>query len=185
MFDLGQAATSSVMHGSTDHVGEEVIMRLPMSIVLLVLLVMPAFGDDVPFAAPPSPPPGHSDDAYSGSLGDIMGLTQLRHIKLWYAGKNGNWDLANYELGQIKDTFDKAAMFYRDIPIEYIVSVEKPLIALHDATKAKDSVKFVQDFADLTAACNGCHKAAQVGFITVQTPTSSPFSDQKFEPVLK
>jgi hypothetical protein len=159
--------------------------QLHVAIALVVLMATPAFGDDTPFATPPLPPPGHSDDVYSGSLGDIMELVQLRHIKLWYAAKNNNWDLANYELGQIKDTFSKAAMFYRDIPIDYIISVEKSLVALNEASRSKDNLKFARGFVDLTAACNGCHQAAKLGFITIETPTSSPFNDQKFGPIPK
>ena len=41
-------------------------------------------------------------EAYVPALGDIMSATQLRHIKLWFAGKLQNWDLASYELRQIR-----------------------------------------------------------------------------------
>ena len=33
-------------------------------------------------------------DTYRPPLGDIMGKIQLRHIKLWFAGKLANWELA-------------------------------------------------------------------------------------------
>ena len=32
-----------------------------------------------------------------GTLANIMATVQLRHIKLWFAGKAKNWDLVNYE----------------------------------------------------------------------------------------
>ncbi len=157
-------------------------MRLPLGIIFAVVAVMPVLGDEVPFASPPPARSGAANDTNYSSLGDIMGLVQLRHIKLWYAGRNKNWQLVNYELTQIKDTFDKAAMLYMNIPVKYIASVEKPLLALHEAAEAKDVTKFAQGFADLQAACNTCHQAAQVGFIVIRTPTSSPFSDQNFVP---
>lgn len=156
-----------------------------LSGVLAIATARPALGEDVPFAAPLPPNPAQSSDSYVASLGDIMGTTQWRHIKLWYAIKSKNWELLNYELGQLRDSFDKAAMLYRNIPIEYIVAVQQPLIALRDAIKAKDAAKFERGFADLTNACNLCHRAAQVGFIVIQTPTSSPFSNQKFLPAQK
>jgi hypothetical protein len=31
-------------------------------------------------------------------LGDIMNAVQTRHMKLWFAGKAFNWELATYEL---------------------------------------------------------------------------------------
>jgi hypothetical protein len=42
-------------------------------------------------ASIPSPP-----DAYVPGLGEIMTLQQMRHVKLWFAGEAGNWDLATY-----------------------------------------------------------------------------------------
>ena len=35
-----------------------------------------------------------------------MALQQLRHIKLWFAGRAGNWPLADYEIDELKDGFD-------------------------------------------------------------------------------
>ncbi len=114
-------------------------MRLQLSLALAIATVVPAFGNDVPFAAPPPQHPGQASETYSGSLGDIMISTQLRHIKLWYAGKAANWGLVKYELQQMKDAFDKAAVLYRNIPIEYVIAVEKPLIALYEDADAKST----------------------------------------------
>ena len=110
---------------------------------------------------------------------------QLRHFKLSYAGKLGNWELASYELGQIGDSLLNAARLYQNIPVEKINMVEQPLMDLSSAIKAKDGARFASAFADLTAACNSCHEAAHVGFITIQVPTASPFSNQSFMPKRK
>lgn len=55
-------------------------------------------------------------DTYRPPLGDIMGAIQLRHIKLWFAGKLGNWELTTYEVGEIKASLENAAYLYRGIP---------------------------------------------------------------------
>jgi hypothetical protein len=60
--------------------------------------------------------------------------------------------------------------------------IEQPLMALSDAIKSKDGPGFTRTFAALTVACNNCHAAAKVGFIAIQVPTASPFSDQSFSP---
>jgi hypothetical protein len=56
------------------------------------------------------------------------------------------------------------------------------MMALSDAIKSKDGPRFTRAFADLTRACNSCHAAARVSFITIQVPTASPFTDQSFSP---
>ncbi|MGP8232813.1 MAG: hypothetical protein ACLQL2_09135 [Methylovirgula sp.] len=147
----------------------------------MVGAVLPARGDDVPFAqpAPSTSPHGPSDTV---ALSDIMQLTQLRHMKLWYAGKAKNWPLANYELVQLRDTFSKAAMLYLNIPVEYIAAVSEPLTTLGDAVTAKDARAFGKGYKALEAACNACHQAAGISFIVIQTPAVSAFPDQKFTP---
>ncbi len=119
--------------------------RLPLSIAFALVAVLPALGEDVPFAAPPP-----QSSTYLASLGDIMGKIQLRHIKLWYAIKSKNWDLSDYELAQLRNSFESAVVLYRNIPVEYIVSVDKPLIALQFAVKSKDGAQLERGFADLT-----------------------------------
>lgn len=122
------------------------------------------------------------DNAYAPSLGDIMGQTQLRHIKLWFAGKLQNWDLATYEADQIKQSLETAATLYQAIPAEDVTNTADPIRAIRAAIEAKDSAKFATAFSDLTAACNACHQHIGRGFIVIQVPTASPFSDQSFAP---
>src|ERR1700709_766904 len=42
-------------------------------------------------------------EPYQPGLGEFMTATQLRHAKLWFAGKMNNWDLAAYEIDEIKE----------------------------------------------------------------------------------
>ncbi len=149
--------------------------RLLMIVVAIAAAMLPAAADDtVPYAWRP-PKLG---ETYVPGLGDIMQAIQWRHIKLSYAGKLGNWGLAGYELSQMLESIGNAARLYESIPIEKIEMVDQPLIALSEAIKAKSGPRFTRAFADLTETCNSCHAAAQVGFITIQVPTASPFSDQ-------
>lgn len=158
--------------------GANVMKQTSMIGLAIAVAVLPAFAQEpVPYAYRPS-----AGETYVPTLGDIMGATQLRHFKLWYAGKLKNWDLAAYELRQIEDSFYNAARLYQNIPIEKIKMIDEPLIALDGAVKAKDSARFGSAFANLTAACNACHEAARVAFITIQIPTASPFSNQSFMP---
>jgi len=120
--------------------------------------------------------------APAAALSDIMEKIQAQHIKLWYAMKFKNWGLINYEIAQLEDSFNNAAVLYQNIPIEYIVAADKPLIPLQDAVKAKVASKLEAGFRDLTAACNSSHRAAEVGFISIKTPTFYPYTDQEILP---
>ena len=52
-------------------------------------------------------PAANAQDSPAGpGLGEIMTLQQLRHIKLWFAGRAGNWPLADYEIDKLKGGFD-------------------------------------------------------------------------------
>jgi len=144
---------------------------------LAAAAIAPSRADDVPFAEP-----YQKIGASPGGLADLMAMTQWRHIKIWYAIRAKNWDLLNYELGKLTDTFERAAMLYQNIPVEFIEGAVKPLTAMREAIAAKNSARFEAGFADLTAACNACHRGAQIGFVTIQTPTALPFSDQQFLP---
>lgn len=115
-------------------------------------------------------------------LGDIMGATQLRHFKLWYAGAQKNWPLANYELGQIKESFQDAMTYYPGLPVADMSIMAKPAAEIDAAIKAKDGGRFAKAFGELTRACNSCHQAQGVGFIVIKVPTASPFSNQVFTP---
>ena len=121
-------------------------------------------------------------EIYRPPLGDIMGTIQARHIKLWLAGKLENWDLAIYEVGEIRASLENAAGLYRGIPAELVTNTADPIQAIRHALEAKDGTKFVKAYGDLTAACHTCHSGIGRGFIVIRVPTISPFTDQSFAP---
>jgi hypothetical protein len=45
-----------------------------------------------------SGPPDVSVERYVPRPGDIMAALQVRHLKLYFAGRAQNWDLADFEL---------------------------------------------------------------------------------------
>src|SRR5208283_2396950 len=109
----------------------------------------------------------------SPKAADIMGQTQWRHFKLWFAGSLGNWELANYEVGQIGDSFDTAAKLnpmIGNVPFAQLLGSESapPLADIGKAIAARNGKDFVKAFERLTAACNTCHAAANVGFIKIR-----------------
>jgi hypothetical protein len=152
--------------------------NIALGAALTLMTTVGALGGDVPFAAPTGPHPGQVDTSLMVSLGDIMSVTQLRHIKLWYAGQSGNWELVSYVDDQINESLRRAALLYTNIPVEYIVAASAALNGMRDAVASKSTENFVRSYSELTLACNSCHLAGHVGFIRIQTPTSSPFGDE-------
>ncbi|MGO9431779.1 hypothetical protein [Rhodoblastus sp.] len=123
-------------------------------------------------------------------LADIMGETQLRHLKLSFAGSVKNWDLADYEVAQIDKSFRRAAQLYptfENVPVARLIAeISEPVLAeVKKSIKDRDRDAFLRSFDKLTTACNSCHQEAKLGFIRMQVPTASPFSNQVFPPAQK
>ncbi|MBV9564750.1 MAG: hypothetical protein JOY90_30535 [Bradyrhizobium sp.] len=121
-------------------------------------------------------------EPYVPRLGDIMDGIQIRHIKLWYAGKAGNWDLAGFELHQLKTSLVEAALLYSGIPVTSVTTLSAPLQSVDDAIVAKDAKRFEKAYGELTAGCNSCHATMQRSFIAIRPPIDQPFGDQAFAP---
>jgi hypothetical protein len=51
-------------------------------------------------------------EPYEPGLGEFMTAIQLRHAKLWFAGKSKNWGLAAYETDEIKEGLENAARLH-------------------------------------------------------------------------
>ena len=126
-------------------------------------------------------------EPYAPGLGEFMTATQLRHAKLWFAGKENNWDLAAYEIDEIAEGLEDAEKQFPThdgIPVADMIkaNIDPAVEELRKAAGAKSSTKFVIAFDKLTNACNTCHAGANKQFIRIQRPISSPLSNQKFAP---
>jgi hypothetical protein len=123
-----------------------------------------------------------AQEQYVPRLGDIMNAIQSRHMKLWFAGKGRNWELAAYELRQLESGLMEAATLYSGIPATNMTRMTEPAKSVADAIEAKDSRRFAKAVSEFTDGCNACHQSIGRGFIVVRVPTESPFSDQVFSP---
>ena len=89
-----------------------------------------------------SAPLAVAQQTYVPALGDIMAAIQWRHIKLWFAGKRENWELATYELEHIRTSLEEAATFCHGIPADYVGATVEPIKAINAAIEAKDGARF-------------------------------------------
>jgi cytochrome c556 len=125
-------------------------------------------------------PAPQDKEAYRPGLGEIMALQQMRHIKLWFAGHDGNWPLADYEIGELKEGFDDVTeQLGGDIVEQHVGG---PLADLQKAVDGKNSAAFTAAFDSLSAGCNACHHTLDHPFIVIQRPMVLPYSNQVFTP---
>lgn len=123
---------------------------------------------------------------YAPRLVEIMSAAQLQHLKLWFAGKSKNWDLAAYELRQLTDSLAQAAVFYPGIPVSNVTTMKDPLLSIADAIDAGDSRRFAASMRALTDGCNACHTSLERSFIAIGLPTDQrPPANQIFTPIGK
>ena len=118
-----------------------------------------------------------------------MALQQMRHAKLWLAAQAGNWDLAHYEFGELREGFADVARLHptqKDVPVPIDQAIEtivkEPLQKVGEAIAKKDRRAFDEAFDTLTEGCNSCHQATNHGFNVVQRPKANPFPNQNFAP---
>lgn len=93
---------------------------------------------------------------------------------LFYAGIDGNWDLAAYEIKETEEAMDtiKVTRPKRKADLESFLDAHKG--PLSDAIKAKDVNKFKTAFNNSVKACNSCHAKAEMKFIKWQLPAQRP-----------
>jgi hypothetical protein len=124
---------------------------------------------------------------YLPSISDLMIATiQPRHVRLWRAGQDRNWEFAAYELGNLHGAFDRLGHAHpvtQNISFpDMIASVtEQPFKELKSAIQSKDATAFTKAYADLTEACNSCHQALNHGVVEIVVPDRTSASDLKID----
>jgi len=125
--------------------------------------------------------PAHSQPSVRAEPTESSGLMiaiQLRHTKLWFAAKFGNWKLAIYEFDLMENALDQVMRLSSGGTPD---ALAKQASSLRASIEAKDFGEFTKGFTALTRACNRCHRATGHEFINVGVPAYSPFPDQIFD----
>jgi hypothetical protein len=122
--------------------------------------------------------------AYHPELGEQMLGIQIRHARLWFAGEAQNWNLAAFELQELKEAFDAVveqnpehAIFQPQRLADILPAMTKgPITALRDSIDHSSKPEFEKAFDALSAGCTGCHHIAGNDFLVIQRP-STPLLD--------
>jgi hypothetical protein len=123
------------------------------------------------------------NDTYKPGLGEFMSGIQTHHAKLWFAGINQNWPLADFEVNEIKESLEDIQKFCNDRPeVKSIGMISQPIDSVNNAIQQKNLQLFTSSFTLLTNTCNACHKATEHAFNVVTIPMSPPVTNQDFKP---
>jgi len=124
------------------------------------------------------------EKSYKPGFGEFMSSIQVHHEKLWFAGINKNWKLADFEINEIKESLEDIEAYCTDRPERKSMSmIDLPVDSIGMAIQQKNDVQFKNSFITLTNTCNNCHKATDHEFNVIKIPDSPPFSNQSFAPV--
>ena len=124
------------------------------------------------------------DNSYQPGFGEFMSSIQLHHAKLWFAGINNNWELADFEIHEIQESLDDIQQFNTDrLEAKTIGMISPAIDSVSNAIKQKNQLLFKSCFTLLTNTCNNCHKATKHEFNVVTIPAIPPISNQSFKPV--
>jgi hypothetical protein len=133
---------------------------------------------------PTPPPPGNTGDTWiRGDVEQRFGLvakhlrgfdvamveTGYRYGELYWAGEDGNWEYAAYQLDKIETAI--ANGIERRPKRAASASMLTPAIErLRAAVVGKHASGFADAFVVLTETCNTCHIAEKVAFVHVAPP---------------
>src|SRR5262245_37833673 len=118
-------------------------------------------------------------------LGEYMTTMQLHVGKLWFAGQANNWDLASYELDELREAMEAAQTLHAkknsvDISGVLAATIEGQIRRVDEAVDKKSKKDFTRSYDEALSACNGCHEQSGHQFIKITRPTAPPVSNQRW-----
>jgi len=120
--------------------------------------------------------------SYRPGFGEFMGSIQIHHAKLWFAGKNQNWKLADFEINEIKENLEGIKNYCSDRPESKLIGmIDKAMDSVSVAIQQKNPNSFRENYMNLTITCNKCHQETQHEFNVIKVPEIPPFSNQDFK----
>jgi hypothetical protein len=125
---------------------------------------------------------------FKPAMDDLMTmLVQPRHLRLYYAGQAKNWQLAAFQVNELRGALARIGRTipnYRNVNVDTAVAAifADKLAAVSAAIKAGDEAQFMTAYGEMTAACNDCHKGMEHPFLVIKVPDGGYFPDQEFRP---
>lgn len=112
-------------------------------------------------------------DTYKPGFGEFMGNIQAHHAKLWFAGQNNNWKLADFEVHEIIEAIGNIQKYQTEREESQLIGMINPALdSVKNAIEQKNIEMFKSSYSLLTNTCNSCHRAANFEFNVVKIPNS-------------
>ena len=120
-------------------------------------------------------------NTYKPGIGEFMSGIQAHHIKLWFAGQNQNWKLADFEVSEITGTIEDIKNYRAEQKESKLIGMITPALdSINNAIQQKNPALFKSSYLLLTNTCNNCHIATNFEFNVIKIPETQPFSNQDF-----
>ena len=121
-------------------------------------------------------------DTYKPGFGEFMSNIQAHHAKLWFAGQNQNWELADFEIHEIMESIENVKKYQQERKESELIGMINPALdSVNKAIEQKNPEQFNKSYSLLTNTCNRCHQAAHFEFNVVKIPDAQTFSNQDFK----
>jgi hypothetical protein len=122
-------------------------------------------------------------ECYKPGFGELMGVIQTHHAKLWFAGINENWQLADFETHEIDESLESIRTYQKGREeTELIEMIYPSMKEMKEAITSKNTNSFKDAFNELTNMCNSCHRQTHFEYNKVKVPDKQFFSNQEFKP---
>jgi hypothetical protein len=123
----------------------------------------------------------HPSDGYKPGFGEFMSSIQMHHAKLWFAGINNRWELAQFEIDEIREAIADIKTFNTDRPeSKELGMLDSAMDSVAHAIGSKDVPVFRKSFSLLTNTCNNCHRETAHAFNVITIPEKLPVTNQDF-----
>src|SRR6266850_905502 len=94
------------------------------------------------------------NNSYKPGFGEFMSSVQVHHAKLWFAGINENWKLAEFEIHEIQEALESIQKFNSDRPESKVIGMLNPAIdSVSNAIREQSQYAFKSSFILLTNTC--------------------------------
>jgi hypothetical protein len=118
---------------------------------------------------------------YKPGFGEFMSNIQAHHAKLWFAGENQNWKLADFEVHEIMESFEDIQQYETERKESKLIGMINPALdSVNSAIEQKNLKLFKRGYNLLTNTCNSCHRAVNFEFNVIKIPDVQTFSNQDF-----